>query len=287
MLVSALAFAVVNSTTQWVSFRMGFHPSNVALYQYGIATGVMVPWMVRQGMVSSMRTRQPYLHIIRVAMAVAGVQFWLWAMARPVPIWQAIALLMTSPLFVTLGSALVLRERVNSTRWLAVIIGFIGAMIILKPWADTFMLASLLPVAAAVFWAGYSLMTKAQCKTESPTTLVFYLFVLTVPFNLFIALPVLSLPESGMWPLLLVAGGLTGMAQLALTRAYQCADAAYLQPFDLAKLPLNVLAGFLVMGSVPPGRLWLGGFLIIGATLFLTYKENRYPDESGDNLAVA
>ena len=284
MVVSALAFAVVNSATQWVSFKMGFHPANVALYQYGIATFVMLPWMMAQGFRRSLQTRQLRVHIIRVATAVIGVQFWLWSMAWPVPIWQAIALLMTSPLFVTIGSALFLRETVGTARWTAVVIGFAGAMIILEPWSEGFYLAALLPVVAAVFWAIYSLMTKTQCKTESPTTLVFYLFALTVPFNLFIAMPVIALPEAGMWLLLLVAGGLTGLAQLALTRAYQCADAAYLQPFDLAKLPLNVLVGFWVMGTVPPGQLWLGGTLIVGATLFITWRENL---RSGDrSLAI-
>ena len=285
MVVSALAFAVVNSATQWVSFIMGFHPANVALYQYGIATVVMLPWMLAQGFRQSLQTSQLWIHIIRVATAVIGVQFWLWSMAWPVPIWQAIALLMTSPLFVTVGSALFLREKVDSFRWAAVVAGFVGAMVILEPWSEAFNLATLLPVIAAIFWAIYSLMTKVQCKTESPTTLVFYLFALTVPFNLFIAMPVVAMPEMGMWPLLLVAGGLTGLAQLALTRAYQCADAAYLQPFDLAKLPLNVLVGFWVMGAVPPGQLWLGGSLIIGATLFITWRENLH--RSNRSLAVA
>ena len=285
MVVSALAFAVVNSATQWVGFIMGFHPANVALYQYGIATAVMLPWMFAQGFRQSLQTSQLWIHIIRVATAVIGVQFWLWSMAWPVPIWQAIALLMTSPLFVTIGSALFLREKVDTVRWAAVVAGFVGAMVILEPWSEAFNLATLLPVIAAVFWAIYSLMTKVQCKTESPTTLVFYLFALTVPFNLFIATPVLAMPEIGMWPLLLVAGGLTGLAQLALTRAYQCADAAYLQPFDLAKLPLNVLVGFWVMGTVPPGQLWLGGSLIIAATLFITWRENIHRDDN--SLAVA
>ena len=285
MVVSVLAFAIVNSATQWVSFIMGYHPANVALCQYGIATAVMMPWMFAQGFRRSLQTNQLWIHIIRVATAVIGVQFWLWSMAWPIPIWQAIALLMTSPLFVTVGSVLFLRERVDTARWIAVMAGFIGAMVILEPWSEIFSLATLLPVIAAVFWAIYSLMTKVQCKTESPTTLVFYLFALTVPFNLFIAMPVLVMPDAGMWPLLLVAGGLTGLAQLALTRAYQCADAAYLQPFDLAKLPLNVLVGFWVMGTVPPGQLWFGGSLIIGATLFITWRENIHREDS--SLAVA
>ncbi|WP_329602028.1 DMT family transporter [Sansalvadorimonas verongulae] len=287
MLVSGLAFAIVNSATQWVSFRQGFASADVALYQYGIAMFVLLPWMFRQGFRRSLQTNHLIFHIVRVATAVIGVQFWLWAMAWPVPIWQAIALLMTSPLFVVIGSALFLQERVTPSRWLATAAGFFGAMVILEPWADSWHYSALLPLVAAVFWAAYSLMTKAQVKTESPTTLVFYLFALTVPFNLFISLPVLALPQSNMWPLLLLAGVLTGCAQLALTKAYQCAEAAYVQPFDLAKLPLNVLVGFLVMGTVPPGELWLGAALIIGATLFITHRENYQTQEESSQGKTA
>ena len=275
MLASALAFAVVNSATQWVSYIMGFSPSNVAVYQYGIATVILLPWMLQQKGRENLRTAKLGLHIIRVALAVIGIQFWLWAMAYPVPIWQAIAMLMTSPLFVVIGSALFLNEKIGVHRWMATIVGFIGAMIILAPWQEDFQIAALLPVVAAFFWAGYSLITKAQSRTESSSVLVFYLLALTLPFNLFIAMPVLALPEMNMWPYLLVAGVLTGVAQLALTKAYQSAEAAYIQPFDLAKLPLNVLVGFLVMGSVPPGELWLGASLIIAATLYIILWENK------------
>lgn len=287
MLVSALAFAVVNSATQWVSFIMGFEPSNVAVYQYGIATVILLPWMLQQQGRENLRTGKLWVHIIRVALAVIGIQFWLWAMAYPVPIWQAIAMLMTSPLFVVIGSALFLKEKNSIHRWLATLMGFVGAMIILAPWDEHFQISALLPVVAALFWAGYSLMTKAQSRVESPTVLVFYLFALTLPFNLFIAMPVLAMPEEGMWPLLLVAGVLTGIAQLALTKAYQSAEAAYIQPFDLAKLPLNVLVGFLVMGAVPPGELWLGASLIIMSTLYVVMWENIQSKATAVSFASA
>ncbi|GAA4882398.1 DMT family transporter [Ferrimonas pelagia] len=276
MLLSGVAFAIINSSNQWVAFVMGYEFANVALFQYAIATLILLPWLWRQGLARSLRTQQLGLHIVRVGIAVAGIQFWLWALAYPVPIWQAIALLMTSPLFVTIGSALFLRERVDGKRWAATSVGFIGAMIILAPWSEAFHLSALLPVIAAVFWAIYSLITKSQLQRgESPSTIVFYLFALTLPFNAFIAAPVFALPQASMWPFLLLVGVLTGIAQLALTKAYQSAEAAFIQPFDLAKLPLNILVGYWVMGSIPPGQLWLGASLIVGATLFLTHSENR------------
>ena len=151
MMVAGLCFAAVNSLSQYVSFTLGLPSTQVAFHQYLIALVCLLPWLVRHGLRQSLMTNQLRLHLLRVALAVTGIQFWLWALAVPVPIWQGIALLMTSPLFATLGSALFLKEQVSRARILATLAGFVGAMLILAPWTDDFTLASLLPVAAAVF----------------------------------------------------------------------------------------------------------------------------------------
>ncbi len=200
----------------------------------------------------------------------------MWALAYPVPIWQGIALLMTSPLFATVGSGLFLKEKVGVARWSATLAGFAGAMIILEPWADDFSWATLLPVGAAFFWACYSLMVKKLSSQDSPSTMVVYLLLFITPFNILLALPDWSIPSgTQVWVILFVAGAMTALAQWGIVKAYSVADASFVQPFDHAKLPLNVLLGWLVFGWVPPGRLWLGAFIIIGAVAFITQWERR------------
>ncbi|NCO46688.1 MAG: DMT family transporter, partial [Vibrio sp.] len=224
----------------------------------------------------SLRTEHLSMHIFRVFLSVIGIQLWLWALAYPVPIWQGIALLMTSPLFATIGSGLFLKEKVGTARWGATLTGFVGAMIILEPWADDFNWASLLPVGAAFFWACYSLMVKKLSAHDSPSTMVVYLLVLITPFNLLLALPDWQTPQgSTLWLILLFAGAMTALAQWAIVKAYAVADASFVQPFDHAKLPLNVLAGWLVFGWAPPGRLWLGAAIIIASVAFITHWETK------------
>ncbi|MBF9003504.1 DMT family transporter [Vibrio nitrifigilis] len=276
MLTAGLAFAVVNSVTQIASIRFGLPSTTVGLIQYGIAIIVMIPYLKSLGFRSSLRTSHFGLHVFRVLLAVVGIQLWLWALAYPVPIWQGIALLMTSPLFATVGSGLILKENVSLARWGATITGFIGAMIILEPWSDHFSWASLLPVGAAFFWACYSLMVKKLSHDDSPSTMVIYLLVLMTPFNLILAIPEWHLPTGGtIWLLLIAAGILTAIAQWAIVKAYSVADASFVQPFDHAKLPMNVIAGWVVFGWVPPGRLWLGALIIIMSVAFITQWENR------------
>lgn len=273
MLAAGAAFAGVNSIGQYLSVNMGVSSPNIAFFQYLIAVAILLPWMKQQGLGRLFTTRQPWQHLLRVGLAVMGVQCWLWALSWPVPIWQGIALLMLSPLIATVGSGLFLGERVGIARWGATLAGFTGAMIILEPWADGFTIASLLPVIAAVFWAGYSLMVKYQSRTEDSATIVLYLLVLIAPFNAILAAPVFALPQGKEWFFLIAAGLLTGIAQLAIAKAYEVADASYIQPFDHAKLPMNVLAGWLVFSQVPPGRLWLGATIIILASLYIAQRE--------------
>ncbi|MGL5110862.1 MAG: DMT family transporter [Vibrio ordalii] len=276
MLIAGLAFAIVNSLAQVASINYGLSSTTVALVQYAIALVVILPYLSRLGIRYSLRTEHLSMHIFRVFLSVIGIQLWLWALAYPVPIWQGIALLMTSPLFATIGSGLFLKEKVATARWGATLTGFVGAMIILEPWADDFNWASLLPVGAAFFWACYSLMVKKLSAHDSPSTMVVYLLILLTPFNLLLALPDWQTPQEGtLWLILLFAGAMTALAHWAIVKAYAVADASFVQPFDHAKLPLNVLAGWLVFGWAPPGRLWLGAAIIIASVAFITHWETK------------
>lgn len=276
MLTAGLAFAIVNSLAQVLSVKLHLPSTTVAFIQYFIALIAMLPWLRSLGLRQALRTQHFGLHCVRVFLSVIGIQLWLWALAYPVPIWQGIALLMTSPLFATIGSGIFLRERVGAARWFATLAGFVGAMIILEPWGNDFNWATLLPVGAAFFWASYSLMVKKMSAYDSPTTMVVYLLLLITPFNILLALPDFTMPSSvETWGLLVGAGLLTGLAQWAIAKAYAVADASFVQPFDHAKLPLNVLAGWIVFGWVPPGRLWLGAAIIIASVAFITHWESR------------
>jgi drug/metabolite transporter (DMT)-like permease len=276
MLTAGVAFATINSLTQVLSIRMGLNSTSIAFYQYLFALVLFLPWLIRQGLLKSLKTRHPFQHVIRVALAVIGIQLWIWALAYPVPIWQGIALLMTSPLMATLGAGILLKENIGLVRTMATLAGFSGAMLILEPWSETFSWATLLPLGAAFFWACYSLMVKKLSDVDSSNTIVIYLFLLMTPFNAILAINQFQIPnELSVWGLLTVLGLLTTLAQWAIARAYAVADAAYVQPWDHFKLPVNVFAGYLIFGWVPPGHLWIGATIIIAAVCFITHWESR------------
>ncbi|MCF6289265.1 MAG: DMT family transporter [Proteobacteria bacterium] len=275
MILAGLCFALNNSAVQYMNENLGLHRTVIGFFQYFIAFIVMLPWIIKTGLTAALKTERLTLHIIRVFMSVIGIQLWLWALAWPIPISQAIGLLMTSPIFVTLGSAIFLHEKVGIARWIATLVAVIGSFIILDPFSDDFQLASLLPVAAAFFWAIYSLMVRHLSDTESTGSMVVYLLILIAPFNFFIALPNFQAPTQITWYFLLVSGVIIALAQWSLARAYANADASFIQPFDLVKLPLNVFVAWLVFGQVPAGMFWLGALLLVGATIFILHTEKQ------------
>ena len=273
MVLAGTSFAVVNTALQGATMKMGASAPSVTFWQYLIALGFYLPWVFRHR-TAVMKTGQVWLHILRVVLAAGGVQLWTLGLAH-VPIWQAIALILLSPFFVTLGAGLILRETVSIHRWGAVILGILGGAIILEPWSDRFELVALLPVGAAALWAASSVVTKFLTRADGPETVTIYLLVLLSPINAALALGSgFAIPTGAIW-LVVAAGLLTALAQHVLVRAYSLADAAFLQPFDHLKLVFNVVLGFVVFGFLPTGSMWLGTAIILAASFFLLEQERR------------
>ncbi|WP_342075639.1 DMT family transporter [Yoonia sp. SS1-5] len=268
LVAAGALFAGANTAVQGAGMIHGVPSPTIAFWQYTIALIAVLPLVWR----SQWRTTRPVLHLIRVGLAAIGVQLWIAGLAY-VPIWQAIALILTSPLFVTTGAGLFLGEALTRSRVLAVLLGAFGGVLILAPWQDDFTWAAILPVGAALFWGASSLVAKRLTQTETAETLTLYLLVLLVPIN---ALGLVgagaAVSPPAIW-LVALAGLLVAGAQYLLVRAYVVADAAYLQPFDHLKLPLNVGLGLLFFGFAPPGLMWLGAAIIIGSSAWLLRQE--------------
>lgn len=277
MLAACVAYAGVNVATQWAGTQTGIPSVIIAFWQYVIALILTLPFIIRSGL-QALHTNHLILHIIRVALAAAGVQVWIYALTH-VPIWQVIALSMTSPFFVILFARFFLKEVVTPARLITTIVGFTGAIIILAPWSDTYTAYALLPILAAALWAGYSVMTKYLTRFERSVSISIYMLVLLSPINaaLWIAsgvgMPEMTAPVTEVWFILILIGSLTAIAQYSQIAAYSEADAVFLQPFDDLKLPVNVILGWIVFAAVPDNNFWFGATLIVGASLYLMRRD--------------
>ena len=193
---------------------------------------------MRHGLRQSLMTNQLRLHLLRVALAVTGIQFWLWALAVPVPIWQGIALLMTSPVCHPGISPLSQRasEPGPHSRDPGGVCGRHA-----DPGSLDRRLHPGLPAAGGgrLFWAGYSLLVRYQAASESSHTIVVYLLVFSTPFSAMLAILNGSGRGETQWLLVAASGVLSALAQMSIARAYSVAEASFVQPFDFAKLPMR------------------------------------------------
>lgn len=279
MVSAGIAFAVINVITQTVTGDtayggLGFRPTSDAFWQYFIALLISLPFILKSGL-GAMRTAFPGQHVIRVIFSALGVQAFVFGLAHGVPIWQVIALVMTSPFFILLGAKFFLGEHVGPDRWFAASLGFAGALIVLQPWSSDFTVWSLAPVAAAILWGAASLMTKRLTASESPETITMWLLLLLSPINLGLSLAAgFEWPSGRILHLILLGGVIQFVAQWCLTKAYDKADASFLQPFDDLRLPFNVIAGYVAFRYLPEGNLWIGIALIMAASAFLMWREH-------------
>lgn len=274
MILAGIAFAAANAITYHITAPadwggLGFKAQSDTFWQYAIATALSAPFILRHGL-AGLKTSRPVLHVIRVVISALGVQAFVMAVAAQTPIWQVISLVMTSPIFVLLGAKLFLGEAVTAPRWIAAAIGLAGATIVSGLWTTGLTWAMAYPVAAAVLWAGSSLMTKVLTRTESAPSITLWLLVLLTPINAGLSLQAgFEFPSAQIWLWLLIGGVVMMTAQYLLTWSYAAADAAFVQPFDDLKLISNILIYGLVFGYWPEGNIWGGVALILCGSLYL------------------
>lgn len=301
MVGAQVLYAVVNFsydviTNPWNPMLADAKMSSSAavFWQYLVATIFAVPLILRIGL-DKLKTRHPVWHEVRALASALGAQVFVFGFASGVPVWQMVGLLLTGPFFVIAGSVLFLGEKLSAGRIGASVVAFCGAFLIVGFGTDAFTWASLLPVLAAALWSATTVISKYLSREESAESLTLWLLLLIVVnhavIGLVLGIAAVSLPgvlpahlASGLdlglphgnavwWMLFL--GLLTAATQYILWSAYARADATYLQPFDDLKLPLNTLLGWVLLAQVPSEMFWPGALLIVGASVYVTTRENR------------
>ncbi len=180
MLFACVAFSGMGLSVRYLS---RFLPSQeLIFFRNALSLIWMFPWIVRNGF-TVLRTAHFRMYLGRSALAFASMLCWFTALAT-LPLAEAVALGFTAPLFSTVLAVLILGEVVRMRRWTATIIGFLGAMVILRPGIEEVTFAHLLVLAASATGAITSVVVKQLTRTEHPNTIVTYMTLLTTPFAL-------------------------------------------------------------------------------------------------------
>ncbi len=246
-------------------------PFQVVWARYA-AQAVIVAIIVSPRLGRVIRTARPGLQVIRSALLFMATLCGFFAFSV-MPLADATAIFQTAPLAITALAALILREPVGPRRWAGVMIGFLGALIIVRPGADVFQPAALLPMLGALFFAGYSIATRFLGRDESYWTTFLYTAALgALIASAFVPL-VWVTPTWGDAALMLAMGAIGSAGQFLLIVAFNTAPASAIAPFTYAGLIFATLWGYLFFGDAPDGWTATGAAVIVGSGVYVWRRE--------------
>jgi drug/metabolite transporter (DMT)-like permease len=269
MLFSTVLFGLMAVVIRLASETQ--HPFEIAFFRNLFGLLFTLPLLFKHGP-GLLKTSKLPLYLLRCAIGTVGMLAGFWAIVH-LPLAQAVAISYSTPLFVTIGAVWVLGETVRARRWAAVLIGFIGVIILLRPDADTFTGASLVALLAAVMSASVAISIKFLTRTESPDAIVVFTTALWVPMSMVPALLFWQTPSGITWLWLVLAGLFGTVAHMCWTRALQLGDASILTPISFMQvLVVGVFGWWLFDESVDHYTL-IGALIIFGSNLYLAHRE--------------
>lgn len=232
----------------------------------------LVLFMPKHG-IGLLRAQKPGVHIIRsVLMFCCTCMFFLAVRYIEVPIASAINF--TSPIIVTALAVPFLGEKVGIRRWIAVLVGFCGALVIIRPGGAESHWAMFLVIGTAFFYAVYQVLTRKYASSDSAETSITYIALIGALMTT-VALPFdYRLPTSALdYGLFTLIGFLGGLGHFLVIKAFRLGEASLLSPLNYGQLLMATLLTFLIFGTLPDAVTWLGAGIIVGSGLYITYRE--------------
>jgi drug/metabolite transporter (DMT)-like permease len=232
----------------------------------------IIPWVARVGL-SGLATKRPVLLVARGINTLLGLYCVFFAVSL-IPLADVVAIQYSKPIFASLAAVLILREVMYGARWHALIIGFVGMLMIIRPGFAEWNVGVLLALGAMAAGAFTTISVKLMTRTEPPDRIVAYTLLVmtlgsTIPAILYWQTPNL---EQLLWLVLL--GGLATGFQRSVARAYAAADATVVLPFEFVRLLIAIAFGFFIFGEALDGWTWAGGTVIFVASFYVVRAES-------------
>lgn len=268
--ISGMLFALLNVFTLIPAQHL--NPYVMAFLRYFFGSLFLLPVIWRLGFQRALHTRRMPLHVFRGALHAGGMM--LWFVGLPLTTLASItALGFTGPIFVTIGAALFLGEDVRLRRWIAVAVGFAGAMIIIRPGIGDLGIGAIVILISTPIFSASNLISKALARTDSAATIVIWQNITIVLFAAPVALWFWQTPS---WTdvLWFIAAGLCGtLGHICQQNGYQLADITLLQPIGFLSLLWNALLGFFLFSQQPDVWTFVGAAVIFSSAMYISHRE--------------
>ena len=269
MLGSAVMFSLMAVTIRFASQQL--HPFEIAFFRNVFGFLFASPLLLRGGL-ALLKTDKLRYYLARCFIGMVAMLAGFWAIVN-LPLATAISLSYSTPLFVTIGAVLVLGEVVRMRRWSAVIAGFLGVLVIVRPGAESFTPALLVPLLAAAMSAIVAISIKFLSRTEHPDAIVVITSGLWIPMTLVPALFVWEWPDAESWAWVALAGFCGTAGHMTWTRALRLADASLLTPISYVQLPIIAVLAWLLFDETLDRYTLAGAAIILAANVYIAHRE--------------
>jgi drug/metabolite transporter (DMT)-like permease len=271
MVAAAIAFSVTLIMVRYLSAK--FTTFEIVFFRQVFGVMIMLPWLVRAG-IGVLKTDQIKIYLTRAILTYCAM-FAAYYSIILITIADSIALQFTLPFFTIIFAMAVLGEKVRTHRWIATVIGFIGAMIIIRPGFAEISAGMLIALSAAALYGGADTCTRFLSGRNTVNVVVFYGFVLQ--------LPIAAVPAAMTW----VTPGLADMgyilafviaavgAQFFITQSFSNAEASLVSPVLFVRLPFVAVLGFFFFGELPGAWTWVGAAILFASTFWSTRRDAR------------
>ena len=283
MVASAVMFAFMIICIRFAAREV--HAFEATFFRNFFGLVFALPLLLRAGP-RALHTSRLQLYVLRCLVGVGAMLTGFWALVH-MPLVQAVALSYTTPLFVTIGAALVLGEVVRARRWTAVAVGFAGVLVILRPGAVPLTPAAVAAIVSAGLAASAAISIKFLARTESAEAIVIYMVLIMTPMSLVAAAPVWLWPSWSTMGWLALTGFFGTVAHWCLTHAYKLGDASALTPITFVQLPVVALLAWSLFGERVDLWTLLGAGIICASTLYIAHREARLDARQATDPRVA
>ena len=233
---------------------------------------VIFPFIIKSNF-NIYKTNNLKFHLIRsminVPMMILG-----FAALMYIPLEQIKAIGFLSPILVVILSVLILKEKIYIIRILALIIGFVGVLIILRPGIIEINIGAYMVLLSGLLWSTVIIITKFMSKEDSPMTILTYQYTFVTIFTLPLALIYWTNPTLNSLYYAILAAIVGTVLHLCINNSYRLADLSVIQPVWFTQLIFASVFGFSIFGEIPDGWTWAGGILVFTSVLIITYREN-------------
>jgi len=271
MALSTLLFGCMAVCIRLASNQL--HAFEIAFFRNFFGFVFILPMLLRHGP-AILRTNKFGFYVVRCVIGIVSMLAGFWAIVH-LPLAQAIALSYSTPLFVTIGAVLVLGEIVRARRWTAVIVGFLGVLVIVRPGSADFSAGSLVALLAAVASASVAISIKFLSRTEHPDAIVLWTTMLWVPLSLVPALTVWETPAGITWLWIVLAGFLGTTAHMCWTRALRLGEASMLTPISFLQVIVVAVFGWFLFGETLDRWTVMGAAVIFASNVYIARREAK------------